>query len=66
MPAVWLFIGSALTIFSGLAHRGYTFDRSVFLLCTSKSLGFRFKVLRLAVAIEPPARIFEALFDRLL
>ena len=30
MPAVRLFIGSAPTIFSGLAHRGYTFDRSVF------------------------------------
>jgi len=26
MPAVRLFTGSALTIFSGLAHRGYTCD----------------------------------------
>jgi len=30
MPAVRFCIGSALTVFSGLAHRGYTFDRSVF------------------------------------
>jgi len=43
MPAVRLFVGSALTISFGLACRGYTFDRSAF--CTfSKSLGFMFRV----------------------
>jgi len=30
MPAVRLFAGSALTIFFGLACRGYTFDRRAF------------------------------------
>jgi len=30
MPAVRLFVGSALSISSGLACRGYTFDRSAF------------------------------------
>jgi len=30
MPAVRLFVGSALTISFGLACRGYTFDRSAF------------------------------------
>jgi len=30
MPAVRLFVGSALTITFGLACRGYTFDRSAF------------------------------------
>jgi len=30
MPAVRLFAGSALTIFFGLACRGYTYDRRVF------------------------------------
>jgi len=28
--AVQMFVGSALTLFFGLASRGYTFDRSVF------------------------------------
>ena len=30
IPAVQLFLGSALTIFFGLACRGYTFDRRAF------------------------------------
>ena len=30
MPAVRLFVGSALTISFGLVCRGYTFDRSAF------------------------------------
>jgi len=30
MPAVQLFVGSALTISFGLACRGYTFDRNAF------------------------------------
>jgi len=30
MPAVRLFVGSALTISFGLACKGYTFDRSAF------------------------------------
>jgi len=30
MPAVWLFVGSAVTICFGLACWGYTFDRSAF------------------------------------
>jgi len=37
MPAVRLFVGSALTISFGLACRGYTFDRSVL----AKSSGFQ-------------------------
>jgi len=42
MPAVRLFVGSALTNSFGLACRGYTFDRSAF----SKGLGFRAVVLK--------------------
>ena len=30
MPAVRLFVGSALTVSFGLACRGYAFDRSAF------------------------------------
>ena len=36
IPAVGLFVGSALTISFGLACRGYTFDRSAFNVLSQK------------------------------
>jgi len=39
MPAVRLFVGSALTISFGLACRGYTFDRNAFNVLFEKVLG---------------------------
>jgi len=46
MPAVRLFIGSALTISFGLTCRGYTFDRNAFNVLFQKvqglGLGFTF------------------------
>jgi len=48
MPAVRFFIGSALTIFFGLACRGYTFERNAFYVLFQKvqglGLGFTFGV----------------------
>jgi len=41
MPAVRLFVGSALTISFGLACRGYTFDRSAFNVLFQKIWGLR-------------------------
>ena len=40
MPAMWLFVGSALTISFGLVCRGYTFDRSAFDVLFQKVYGF--------------------------
>jgi len=41
MPAVRLFVSSALTISFGLAGRGYTFDRSAFNVLFQKVQGLR-------------------------
>ena len=43
MPAVRLFVGSALSISFGLACRGYTFDRSAFNVLFQK-VKFTFRV----------------------
>ena len=45
-PAVQLSLGTALTISFGLAHRGYTFDRTAFnvLFQNVLGLGFTFRV----------------------
>jgi len=42
MPAVWLFVDSALTISFGLACRGYTFDRNAFNVHFQKVEGLLF------------------------
>jgi len=41
MPAVRLFVGSALTSSFGLACRGYTFDRNAFKVLFQKVQGLR-------------------------
>ena len=41
-PAVQLFFGSALTIFFGLACRGYNFDKMAFNVLFQKFLGLAF------------------------